>query len=159
MVVVRPARPDELAEAGELTVRAYEQYRESIPERFWEPYADELRDTKERAGRGTVLVAELDGRLVGCASIVPHDHEPAGTAHLRMLAVSPDVRRAGVGKALMDATFAHARASGAHTLVWNTTNFMTPARALYERLGYAPDPDPVELAPAVVLYTFRSPLA
>lgn len=159
MLRIRPATEVELDEAGRLTRAAYELYREHIPDAFWEPYAAELEDARGRAGMGTVLVAEIDGELVGSASVVREPDAPDGTLTLRMLAVSEAMRGRGVGRALMDAVIAHARATGADTMVWNTVSFMTPARALYARLGYEPEPDPRELAPGILMYTYRTALS
>lgn len=154
MTVVRPAEPSELPEVGALTVAAYEQYRTCMPDRLWEAYAAELADAAGRAERATVLVAVREDGLVGTATVGPATDDE-GALHLRMVAVAPDARRSGAGRALMDAAIAFARARGARTLVWNTVSFMDDAKALYERLGYEPDPDVVGLGGDVSLLTYR----
>lgn len=154
-IEIRQALPDELEEAGALTLRAYEEYRRHIPEPLWEPYARELADARERAAAGTVLVALLDGSLVGCATVLERDDEPAGTVFLRMLAVDPKLRGAGVGRTLMAAVIDEARRRVAHTLVWNTVSFMEPAKALYATLGYQPEPEVRPLGEGIFLLTYR----
>src|SRR5207253_10249596 len=53
---VREARPDEFAEAGAVTVAAYEEFVRP-GDANWVAYVDELRDVARRAEHATVLVA------------------------------------------------------------------------------------------------------
>lgn len=117
----------------------------------------ELADARSRASVGTVLVASIGGRLVGAAALREDAHEPH-TVYLQMVAAVPDVRRAGVGRAIMEYAFAYAHERAARVLKWNTVSFMTPARALYARLGYEPD-QADELAENFTLYTYRVPVS
>lgn len=55
------------------------------------------------------------------------------------LYVSEQVRRQGVGEALMNAARAHAEATGACGLQLETAKSNLPGQALYERLGYVRD--------------------
>lgn len=55
------------------------------------------------------------------------------------LYVSPQVRRQGVGEALMNAARTHAEATGACGLQLETAKSNLPGQALYERLGYVRD--------------------
>lgn len=57
-------------------------------------------------------------------------------AELRRLRVAPEHWRRGVGAALTSAVIDWARANGYRSLVLNTTAPQTPARRLYERLGF-----------------------
>ncbi|WP_223148225.1 GNAT family N-acetyltransferase [Actinotalea sp. JY-7885] len=144
--MVRPARPDELAAVGELTVAAY-LADGLVPDDHW--YVEELRDAVDRAEHGTVLVAVgEDGGLLGTVTVVrpPSRYaEVAGEheAELRMLAVAPGARRCGVGELLVRTAMGLARAAGAWTLALTTLTTMASARRLYERLGLhrAPERD------------------
>jgi GNAT superfamily N-acetyltransferase len=98
-------------------------------------------------------VAEIDGRIVGAAALRTDTHEP-DTVYLQMVAADPDVRRAGIGVAIMDFAFAFARERGAGVLKWNTVSFMTPAHELYTHLGYEPG-QADELAENFTLFTYR----
>lgn len=57
-------------------------------------------------------------------------------AHLQELYVVPERRGRGVGRALLEATIAYARAAGATNLDLNTGETDTAARALYESMGF-----------------------
>ncbi len=60
-----------------------------------------------------------------------------------MLGVDPDMRRAGVGKQLMAACEARARAAGRTRMTLHTTTLMRAAREMYASLGYARSEDRV----------------
>lgn len=153
--MVRPAEPHEYGVIGRLTVEAYEEYRPSIPERFWASYQAELADVDSRAERGDVLVAiGADGRVVGSASLVP-SRKRHDVLYLRYLAVSPSSRGRGIGRALMDAVVEHAREAGAGALEWQTAEFMRSARALYEHLGYEGRPEASDVARHITVYWYR----
>ncbi|WP_276517401.1 GNAT family N-acetyltransferase [Cellulomonas hominis] len=91
------------------------------------------------------VLARLDGRPVGCASL-GRPHGPGGpggvdaatTGELRRVFVRPDVRRAGVAAALVRALEAEARALGLRDLVLETGIRQPAALALYRSLGYRP---------------------
>lgn len=65
MTQVRPARPDELAESGEVVVAAYDADGVITAAH---PYADHLRDAPGRARDSVVLVAVEDGEVVGAVT-------------------------------------------------------------------------------------------
>ena len=152
-LTVRPARPDELDEAGRITLEAYREYEKEFPDEYWEPYAVELANARRRADVGIVVVAELDRRLVGAAALRPDPYED-DTMYLQMVAADPGVRRAGIGLAIMDYAFAYAREQGAKTLKWNTVSFMHPARKLYTHLGYEPEQEDA-MGDSASLFTYR----
>jgi ribosomal protein S18 acetylase RimI-like enzyme len=57
-------------------------------------------------------------------------------AHLQELYVVPRLRGRGIGRALLEATLALARESGATGIDLNTAETDTAARALYESVGF-----------------------
>ena len=152
-ILVRPARPEELDEAGRITLDAYREYERDFPSNYWEPYAVELANARRRAEAGIVVVAEREGRLVGAAALRVDPYE-AETMYLQMVAADPGVRRAGIGLAIMDYAFAYARQQGATTLKWNTVSFMHPARKLYAHLGYEPEQEDA-MGEGATLFTYR----
>src|SRR5262245_18862901 len=139
---VRTARPDEYAALGELTVAAYEA-RE--PGRLGD-YAEELRDVAARTDGVEVLVATDGGRVLGGVSYVTGPASPAAefddpdAAGIRMLAVAGDAQRRGVGEALTRACIDRARTAGRAQIVLHSTERMTTAHRMYERLGFERDP-------------------
>ena len=92
------------------------------------------------------LVARREGKAVGCGAIV---RASDGHGEIKRMWVDPNVRRAQVGRRLLDALIAAARAAGVHTLRLETGISQPEAIALYRRAGfhdcgpfatYAPDP-------------------
>ena len=62
----------------------------------------------------------------------------ADEAELLTIAVAPEARRQGEGRALLDGFLRTARARGAETAFLEVAADNTPAIALYERGGFAP---------------------
>jgi len=93
------------------------------------------REALAEAGR-TVLVAELDGEVVGMAHLAPSGAANAPhRAEVQRVAVAETARGAGVGRHLMAAVEAAAAEQGL-TLLWLTTHEHSDACAFYEAVGY-----------------------
>ncbi len=80
-------------------------------------------------------VAERGGRAVALVYARLADGAPE-QAHLYSMWVEPSARRAGVGRALVEAASAWARAAGARRLVLQVAQGNAGARRLYESLGF-----------------------
>jgi phosphinothricin acetyltransferase len=91
---------------------------------------------------GRVLLAEMAGRAAGYAVITwGYDLEFDGRdAFLTEVFLAGDVRGRKHGKTLMAAVERAARAGGAHAVHLMVRPENTPARRLYERVGFAPPP-------------------
>ena len=113
-------------------------------------YLEEIADVAGRAPRTTILVAVDGDRIVGSATLeldgrTSQDAGPLAPdeAHIRMLGVDPALRREGVGKQLMAACEARARAAGRTRMTLHTTTLMRAAREMYTSLGYERSEDRV----------------
>lgn len=88
-------------------------------------------------GRNKILVAEAEGRLVGYLHLV--DYDVLYAEHMKNImgiAVDPDCRRGGVGKALLSAGEAWARANGASGIRLVSGEERTGAHQFYRAMGY-----------------------
>lgn len=85
----------------------------------------------------------IDVGMVRCA----RDEEHVGTAWLMSMWVAPEVRRAGVGGALVDAVIAWARSSAICRLLLDVSDSNTPAIALYGTKGFEPNGEVGRLPP------------
>jgi len=86
---------------------------------------------------GVFLVAELDGRPVGCGGVRLLS---PGTGEVKRMYVDPAFRGRGVARGLLHALVAHARGAGL-TRLWLETGTAQPeAMALYASEGFAPVP-------------------
>jgi ribosomal protein S18 acetylase RimI-like enzyme len=149
-MIIREARPGEMAEVGRLRVAAYQaQDLLALNPR----YTETLRDLGG-GGHGTVLVAAEDdgagegpgGKLLGTAMLEPwHPGSEVarrpGEAEVRALAVAPWAQGRGVGRALMRGVIAQAAAAGARMLLLSTQPEMRAAQALYASLDFARLPE------------------
>lgn len=104
-----------------------------------EPGANHFRlDPDEVApGRGTFLVVRMGGTPVGCGALRVLDAE---TAELKRMYVAPAARGTGLGRRLVDALEAEARALGVRRLVLETGTRQEAALALYRATGFVPIP-------------------
>jgi acetyltransferase len=83
-----------------------------------------------------IVVAEVDGELVGMAHVVPSGAANAPhRAEIQRVAVAAAHRGTGVGRRLMAAVEEEARGRGL-TLLWLTTHDGADAAAFYESVGY-----------------------
>jgi ribosomal protein S18 acetylase RimI-like enzyme len=144
-VVVRAARPGDEEAVGAITEAAY-RHDGHLEVDGSDGYATLLRDGATRMTEATVLVAEVDGAVVGSVTVAPAGTPWANVARpgeleVRMLAVAETARRRGVAEALMAGAEEQARALGLATVVLSTNVDMYPAQRLYERLGYQRRPD------------------
>lgn len=144
---IRAARPDEYADLGEITARAYLDDG-LLDFGADDPYLATLRDVAARAEEAEVLVAvgAGGGVLGGVAYVVAGSAwaEVAGDgeAEFRMLAVAPAARGRGVGDALVRECVARARATeGCVRVRLSTQKAMLGAHRIYERLGFVRTPE------------------
>jgi GNAT superfamily N-acetyltransferase len=99
-------------------------------ETFWRGAADSLA-----RGERALVVAEVDGQIVGTAQAVwaPQENQPHRADIAKML-VKPSARRHGVGALLLAAAERAAREAGRTLLVLDTAS--DDAVRLYERGGW-----------------------
>jgi GNAT superfamily N-acetyltransferase len=140
-LVIRTARHDEGDAVGVLTERVYRDGGF-----VGDDYAAELRDGESRVREATVLVAELDGRVVGSVTAALPGSAYSEIARpdeleVRMLGVADDVRRRGIADALMQAVEEMARQRGLGGVILSTAPTMHGAHRLYERRGYVRQPE------------------
>jgi ribosomal protein S18 acetylase RimI-like enzyme len=140
MMEVREIRAGEHAALGRVTVEAYLQVPGVAQH---DDYLAELADVTARAALVPVLVAvdAADGRVLGGVAFVPGpgplaESEGPDEAGFRMLAVAPEAQGRGVGRALVEACVARARAAGKRRLVLLTLPTMTAAHSLYASMGF-----------------------
>jgi GNAT superfamily N-acetyltransferase len=92
-------------------------------------------------GRGGVLVAELDGVVVGMVQVIVFRHlQERGRlcAELESMHVHPEHRSHGLGALLVDAAVAHARATGCYRVQLTSNRSRSDAHRFYERNGFDP---------------------
>jgi GNAT superfamily N-acetyltransferase len=83
------------------------------------------------------LATECDGVLVGIAHYLFHRNTNAidPSCYLQDLFTSEGMRGRGVGRALIEAVYAAAKAAGSSRVYWHTHETNATAIALYERMA------------------------
>jgi GNAT superfamily N-acetyltransferase len=104
-----------------------------------EQYSDALREI-DRSG-SALLVAELDGEVVGACQLIVFRHIQAGggrCAEIESVHVHPDQRGHGVGTALMGNAVERARALGCYRVQLTSNTLRDDAHRFYESVGFTP---------------------
>ena len=146
MLVVRNASRDELALASTIILDAYHEFRPIFPPERWDTVYARWGDVWSPLLHSEILVAVDNDRLLGVVIFYPNGslsgqgEWPAGWAGMARLAVRPEHRRQGVGRALTEACIHRCRQRAIATLGLHTTDWMVAARALYERLRFTREP-------------------
>lgn len=139
-LTIREARDDELDIVASLVVDAYSEFAARMAPDAWSSFAQDIANVRGRTIDAQVLVAERDGRIVGTVTRYPDWRGAQQDASaVRVLAVPPDERGSGVGRALMEQCIERARDEGKDRLVLAVTPEMEEARDLYDKLGFERD--------------------
>jgi GNAT superfamily N-acetyltransferase len=83
---------------------------------------------------GLLLLARHDGTVLGCAGL---RLLPAGIGEVTRFYVAPEARRHGIGQRLLDTVQDAARRRRVSRLRLDTSDYLTEARRLYLRNGFA----------------------
>ncbi len=137
-LLVRPARPGDFAAWLPLWegYNAFYERRgptavsEAMTRTTWARFFDGIEPME-------ALVAEQAGALVGFVHIIFHRNTVmmGPTCYLQDLFAAPAARGQGVGRALIEAAAARAKAAGAARLYWQTQEGNATARLLYDRIA------------------------
>lgn len=142
-MLIRDAEPDELPEVGDIRVGAYRADGFLSPD---SGYAPHLRDLGAD-GTGHVLVAVgADGRLAGTVMLQLWPQggnvvKGPGEGEIRALAVRPEERGSGMGRALLAAVMGRASELAVRHLLLLTQPEMKAAHHLYAETGFTRLPE------------------
>ena len=133
-IVLRDPRPGDLGwvvmQHGEIYSREYGLTAdfEAMVAEIAAKYVKNFRPAAEKG-----WIAEIDGERAGAVFVV---RRTAATAQLRLLIVTPQARRQGVGGRLTDECISFARSKGYGKLMLWTQSHLDAARAIYEARGF-----------------------
>jgi len=159
---VRPARPEEYDVIGELAASAYVDGGHLPP---GHGYLDILRDVRGRATEAVLLVAAVDGQVLGTVTYCPHGSAwrelgADDEGEFRSLAVAPEAQGRGVGTTLVQECVRRSVADGDRGMVLSSLPDQTSAHRVYQRLGFARAPERdwhPEPGTALIAFAMRHP--
>ena len=134
-IVIRPERPDHPA------VRQLLAELDAYLATLYEPDANHILDERALlAPEVSFVVAEQDGRIVGCAAARRQKAE-AGTGlrpygEIKRMMVAPSMRGQRVGARLLESLESSLRRRGIPQALLETGELQVGAVRLYERCGY-----------------------
>lgn len=137
-VTVRPIALDDV-EAASLVVQGGSMTPEREHEREIDAYWRAVEETRRR--RGEVLVAEVDGEVVGLCQVMifPHFQNTGGwCCELESVHVRSDQRGLGIGAMLLERAEALAREQGCYRIQLTSRVVREDAHRFYEAHGYVP---------------------
>lgn len=142
--MIRQVAPQECPGLAALVVAAYQEYAPALSADAWEQMRSALLQVPTLAATATLLVAEQHGHLTGSVLYFPPGTSdqrlfPRHWASMRLLAVSPECRGQGLGRLLTEACLTRARQDQAEFFGLHTSELMTTARQMYERMGFRED--------------------
>ncbi len=164
---IRPAKPSEYTEIGQLLVEVYSNLEGFPKEKDQPAYYNILRSVSTFASNpGTeILVAVTnDDTLLGAVVYVSDMkyYGSGGTATtelnsagFRLLAVNPGTRGKGIGKLLTLECIQRARSRNLRQVIIHTTKAMMTAWAMYERIGFVRATDLDFMQGELPVYGFR----
>ncbi|XUJ36066.1 N-acetyltransferase family protein [Bradyrhizobium japonicum] len=139
-VSIRPARREDVAAivamlADDHLGRARERVEDPLPASYYQAF-----ERVERDQNLTLVVAESEGRVVGCLqlAILPGISTQGGIRGLlEDVRVASDCRSRGIGEQLVQWAVAEAKARGCDLVELLTHQTRTDAQRFYKRLGFA----------------------
>ncbi|MDA9544118.1 MULTISPECIES: GNAT family N-acetyltransferase [Bradyrhizobium] len=139
-VSIRPARREDVAAivamlADDHLGRARERVEDPLPAAYYDAFARIARDPNL-----TLVVAESEGRVVGCLqlAILPGLSSQGGSRGLlEDVRVATECRSRGIGEQLVQWAVTEAKARGCNLVELLTHQTRVDAQRFYKRLGFA----------------------
>lgn len=150
-LTIRDAATEEFDQASAVMQAAYQEYKpDPLPPAWagtWDAYWREIGAVGSRADEAQLILATIGEHIAGAVTFYPDASRsksvdwPPGWAAIRLLAVRPDCRCRGIGRALAQECLRRARRHGALAVGLHTDSRMPIAARLYSQLGFRRAPD------------------
>ncbi|MCL7423469.1 MAG: GNAT family N-acetyltransferase [Methylobacter sp.] len=139
MPVIREFLPSDSTHVNALAAQAFEQFKDAYYD--WPAFLAKIGNMSALADVGEVIVAEVEGQIVGAVAYVGPGAPKAEFFRpewpiMRMLVVAPTSRGQGIGRALAQECLRRAKRDGASAFALHTSEFMQVALSMYQRIGF-----------------------
>ncbi|ANU11771.1 GNAT family N-acetyltransferase [Planococcus antarcticus DSM 14505] len=142
-MLIREAKKNEFHLLKEQRLNSYMPYQEELSQKHWGLLKANLASDNDQQPGVEVFVAEIGGEIAGSVVLFPaaskaYDWKTDTIAYpeIRLLAVSPNFRSRGVGKALVEHCIDISKIRKQRFIGLHTGSFMINAIALYEKMGF-----------------------
>lgn len=147
-LLIRKAHFTEYEQIRKKRIASYEQYKNIIPIKHWDMLQKTLSAESEKLPYVNLFVAEIDSQIAGSIVLFPSkakayewDTSVLEYPEIRMLAVDPNFRGNGVGKALVRHCIEVAKEQEEKRIGLHTGSFMVDAMQMYESIGFKRIPE------------------
>lgn len=139
------ATVNDIAAIASLLPAAYQDHQSAIGEEQWNRMKRNLANQDQLAKLMEVAIGfscQFQQQVVGIIFLIPSGNPmqifPADWSYIRLLGVDPNYRyrSLGIGKKLTQLCLEQAQQMGEKAIGLHTSEFMSPARTMYERLGF-----------------------
>lgn len=125
---------------NELALSAFEQYSGEYED--WDGFRNKISQMSKLAESAELIVAEMGSEIVGAVGYVGPNKSKAeffkpDWAIIRMLVVSPEARRKGIGRALTEICLNRAERDQSEILALHTSKIMSVALSMYMKIGFS----------------------
>ena len=163
-MLIREAKRNEFQLLKKQRLDSYLPYQEKLSQKHWKLLEANLASDNDQQPGIEVFVAEIGGEIAGSVMLFPAESkayewktDTLEYPEIRLLAVSPDFRSRGVGKALVEHCIDISKIRKQKFVGLHTGSFMLNAIALYEKMGFerVPALDFTPLDDGIVVKAFR----
>ena len=136
-MIIRPVRPEDKAQWLPLWQGYLRFYEHDLPSDITDTLWARFFDAAEPVH---ALVTEENAQLLGLVHYIFHRNTwmVEDVCYLEDLFTAEAARGKGVGRALIEAVYAAARAAGSSRVYWMTHETNTTAQALYDKIAEKP---------------------
>jgi len=132
-VEIRKAVPDDAKAISSVLAEAFTEYKPLYTEKGFTVTTPPCEEIEKRFSEGLILVALLNGDVVGAVSAVPRGKD----LYIRSMAILPKARGQKIGEKLLLQIEDFAFSNNFKRLTLSTTPFLHRAIRLYEKFGFA----------------------
>jgi ribosomal protein S18 acetylase RimI-like enzyme len=139
MIDIRPIAQQDKPRWAALWYAYLDFYDTTVPGSVYDATFSAVLEDRTGAVQGRL--AWIDGEAVGLVHFLHHAHawRPEGAVYMQDLFAQPELRGRGIGRALIEAVYAHADSMGVPYVYWTTRDSNRRARSLYDKLGTRTD--------------------
>lgn len=142
-LVYRRATLKDIADIAALLSAAYQDHQAEIGDEHWNRMKRNLSNQDQLTKLMDVafgFACQSQHQIVGIIFLIPSGNPTqifsADWCYIRLLGVDTHYRGLGIGKKLTQLCLEQAQQMDEQTIALHTSEFMSPARTMYERLGF-----------------------